>query len=97
MKVPNNVLYNNMMRAYLLNCSNLKLVKNPNAPKKRINLIFSWVLEDHGKHLREFVKIHQNTCAIYELVFTTILIEVLWFCVFTCPKCGKHLKVTVGG
>ena len=97
MEIPKNVEYNNMMRAYLMDCAGLKLIANPGAQKKNGKIIFGWILDEHGAELREFVKAHQDTCAIYELVLTTILIEVLHFCVFTCPKCGKQLKVTVGG
>ena len=97
MMVPKNVAYNNMMRAYLLDCAGLKLIGNSNFPEKNGEVIFGWILDEHKEALLNFVKIHQNTCAIYELVLTTILLEVLWFCVFTCPRCGKTLKVEVGG
>jgi len=97
MNLPKIVVNNNAMRAYLTDCTTLKLIANPNAPKRNGKIIFGWILEEHREKLKEFVKTHQNTCAVYELVLTTILIEVLDFCVFTCPKCGKQLKVTVGG
>src|SRR3989338_562348 len=97
MNLTKNVLNNNMMRAYLVDCCNLKLVENPNAQKKEARNIFSWILDEHKPALLDFVKTHQSTCAVYELVLTTILIEVLYFCVFTCPRCGKQLKVEVGG
>ncbi len=97
MNLPKNVVNNNAMRAYLMGCTTLKLISNPNAPKRNGKIIFGWILDEHGEELKEFVNIHQNTCAVYEMVLTTILIAVLWFCIFTCPKCGKQLKVTVGG
>ena len=97
MNLPKNVVNNNAMRAYLIDCATLKLIATPDAPKRNGKKIFGWILEEHGETLKEFVKTHQDTCAVYEVVLTTILIAILWFCVFTCPRCGKQLRVTVGG
>lgn len=92
-----NVRNNNMARAYLVDCASLVLVENPNAPNENGKTVFGWVLEKHRATLADFVKTHQNTCAVYEIFMAKMLFEVLWFCVFTCPRCGKQIKIEVGG
>jgi hypothetical protein len=97
MVVPKNVRNNNVLRASLVDCASLALVENPNALDKSGKTVFGWVLGEHRIALADFVKTHQDTCAVYEIFMTKMLLGVLEFCVFTCPRCGKQLKVEVGG
>lgn len=80
MAIPNNVLRNNFVRACTLRCDKIpELVIKHDA-----------IDAENSSKLNDFVKQHQNTCAVFELVIVKKLIDVCDCYEFVCPHCKQQ-------
>ena len=83
---PKNVLNNNLVRAYIVNCfSSSVRIEPPEAGEEMLRL--------YPKELADFVKQHQNTCAIYECVLIATDHSIDTGYEVMCPKCRLSLEV----
>jgi len=85
--VHKNVERNCIARAYILDCES--------ALKNKIPKFAEYIFRDYKPKILDFIKLHQNTCAVYELVCIEKNASCCYGYNLFCPRCMKAIMMII--